>query len=94
MGYNFFFAGGISHPTLVNNHDHYKASQVSCGRAISSYPGKKLLVLDINGLLADIVIGVPKGYKPFKKIYGKAGHDRLISSLLTSLAFVSICIFI
>ncbi|KAK4252531.1 hypothetical protein QN277_014519 [Acacia crassicarpa] len=68
--------GDISHLTVVSKHDHSKASHFSIGRAISSYPKKKLLVLDLNGLLADFVLGVPEGYKPDKKIHNKAVFKR------------------
>ncbi|KAI9088393.1 hypothetical protein K1719_029842 [Acacia pycnantha] len=68
--------GDISHLTLVSKHDHSKASHFSIGRATSSCPKKKLLVLDLNGLLADFVLGVPKGYKPDKKIHNKAVFKR------------------
>ena len=38
---------------------------------------KKLLILDINGLLADIQSHTPKGYKVDKRIAKRAGEDRL-----------------
>ncbi|XP_028763563.1 uncharacterized protein LOC114721849 isoform X2 [Neltuma alba] len=68
--------GDISHSTVVSKHGHSKVSHSSLGRAISSYPKKKLLVLDLNGLLADFVLGVPEGYKPDKKIHNKSVFKR------------------
>ena len=38
---------------------------------------KKLLILDINGLLADIQSHTPKGSKADKRIAKRAGKDRL-----------------
>ena len=58
---------------------------------------KKLLILDINGLLADIQCRTPKGYKADKTIARRAGEDRLLNfNLLIRLrlfffTFKSIC---
>nr|DAD46452.1 TPA_asm: hypothetical protein HUJ06_016389 [Nelumbo nucifera] len=41
-------------------------------RAPISHFKRKLLILDLNGLLADIVNFVPDGYKPDKKVSRKA----------------------
>lgn len=43
------------------------------GGSISNFGEKKLLVLDVNGLLVDIVSHVLEGYDPDKTISGKAG---------------------
>ncbi|XP_054806092.1 leashin-like [Prosopis cineraria] len=66
----------ISHSTLVSKHDCSNVSRFPLGRAISSYSKRKLLVLDLNGLLADFVLGVPKGFKRDTKIHNKSVFKR------------------
>lgn len=39
------------------------------------YTGKKLLILDINGLIADIVSPPPKGFASDIRIAGRASKD-------------------
>lgn len=39
---------------------------------------KRLLVLDINGLLADIVLPRPSGHEPDEIVAGRAGENKLL----------------
>ncbi|KAK2989339.1 hypothetical protein RJ640_015050, partial [Escallonia rubra] len=50
--------------------------QSSIGRVLGGSFKKKLLVLDVNGLLADIVSGIPNGYKAHAIIGNKAVFKR------------------
>ncbi|KAF8408224.1 hypothetical protein HHK36_007369 [Tetracentron sinense] len=53
-----------------------EVSHSSLERAPIGHSRRNLLILDLNGLLVDIVIFVPDGYKPDKKIAGKALFKR------------------
>ena len=52
-----------------------KISHSSVSRAPVNYLRKKLLILDLNGLLADIVSRPPKDRKADKKIANCGGED-------------------
>lgn len=68
-------AGEIADLSLVSRQDDCSVvSHFPLGRSITCHSKKKLLVLDLNGLLADFVPSVPEGYTPHEKISGKAGH--------------------
>ncbi|KAJ1428090.1 hypothetical protein SESBI_09088 [Sesbania bispinosa] len=57
--------GDVSDLSLVTvNGGNSKISQFSLDRTIISYSKNKLLILDVNGLLADFVTDVPRRYKP------------------------------
>ncbi|XP_061339397.1 uncharacterized protein LOC133286068 isoform X2 [Gastrolobium bilobum] len=57
-------AGDVSDISLVNEKDvHSKISQFSLDKTNSYNTKKKLLILDVNGLLADFVSYVPRGYR-------------------------------
>ncbi|KAK9267028.1 hypothetical protein L1049_025297 [Liquidambar formosana] len=59
----------------INNEDNSPlVSHSSPERALIGHSRKKLLILDVNGLLADIVPYVPDGYKPDITISKKAGR--------------------
>lgn len=45
-------------------------------RPCASHSKRKLLVLDLNGLLADIVPYVPYGYRPYARVSGKSVFKR------------------
>lgn len=67
-------AGGTADSTLVCNKDnHSMISHFPLENTITSQSKKKLLVLDVNGLLADIVEHVPFGYEPDAYISKKSG---------------------
>lgn len=51
----------------------HESINVAVNRAFAGYPGKKLLVLDVNGLLVDISSYVPYDYDPDDIIMKKAG---------------------
>ncbi|GMY12889.1 putative fcp1 likey domain-containing protein [Fagus crenata] len=53
-----------------------KLSHISLVRAPVGHLRKKLLILDLNGLLADIVQPAPKNYKPDFKFAGRAIFKR------------------
>ena len=75
-------AGDIADSSLVCNKDHHSTtSHLPLDRTITSHSRKKLLVLDVNGLLADFVDHVPFGYEPDANISKKSGE---ISCFLVS----------
>ncbi|XP_073126139.1 uncharacterized protein [Henckelia pumila] len=53
-----------------------KDANVAADKAFAGYMGKKLLVLDVNGLLVDISSYVPYDYDPDEIIYRKAVFKR------------------
>lgn len=53
---------------------HNEIINVAVDRTFVGYNGKKLLVLDVNGLLADISSFVPYDYDPDEIIMKKAGN--------------------
>ncbi|KAF7806273.1 putative FCP1 likey domain-containing protein [Senna tora] len=70
-------AGDTADLSLVcKKDDHSKITHVPLGKTITSHSKKKLLVLDVNGLLADFVEHVPWGYEPDTWISSKAVFKR------------------
>ncbi|KAK9926138.1 hypothetical protein M0R45_023383 [Rubus argutus] len=64
---------------IVKESNLLPMSNPSTERSLLGYPQKKLLILDVNGLLADIVqmeFSIPSRYKPDKIISGKAVFKR------------------
>lgn len=62
---------------LINNDaNHAQSLDPSPERCLISRPKKKLLILDVNGLLADVVAYVPDGHKPDTTISNKAVFKR------------------
>lgn len=57
----------------VSSHVAHESMDVHVGRAFAGFKPKKLLVLDINGLLVDISSYVPYNYEPDDIIMKKAG---------------------
>ncbi|XP_028753805.1 uncharacterized protein LOC114713342 isoform X2 [Neltuma alba] len=70
-------SGDVSDSSLVcNKDDHSMISHFPLDRTITSHSKKKLLVLDVNGLLADFVDHVPFGYEPDAWISKKSVFKR------------------
>ncbi|KAI9117694.1 hypothetical protein K1719_011860 [Acacia pycnantha] len=70
-------AGGIADSILVCNKDnHSMISHFPLDGNINGHSKKKLLVLDVNGLLADFVDHVPFGYEPDAWISKKSVFKR------------------
>lgn len=70
-------AGDVADSSLVCRKDnHSMVSHFPLDRTFTSRSKKKLLVLDVNGLLADFVSHVPFGYEPDAWISKKAVFKR------------------
>lgn len=66
---------------------HDESINVAVDRTFSGYDGKKLLVLDVNGLLVDISSYVPYDYDPDEIIHRKAGNKQLSCKLMVLIVF-------
>lgn len=86
-GHDMSSAGEIADLSLISKkEDHSRISDFWLDRTFTSH-SKKLLVLDVNGILADFVDHVPRGYHPDTWISRKSGQ---ISCFLVSFDFMSI----
>ncbi|GMH15128.1 hypothetical protein Nepgr_016969 [Nepenthes gracilis] len=63
-------------PNISTNSNYFNLLHSSPQKPLTACSRKKLLILDINGLLADIVYPPPKGYKADIKIAGRAVFKR------------------
>lgn len=76
-------ASMVSNLSLCDERSYTGMSRASFSRLPYVRPRKKLLVLDINGLLADIVSPPPKEHKADTKISRRAGQSLFLCFLVS-----------
>lgn len=70
--------------------DSLMGSNLSLGKTLVSFPRRKLLVLDINGLLVDIVHPPPKHCKADKNIFRRASENMEALTILKRILLTSV----